>query len=59
MSRFDISKILQRAAQTGPVVAGAAALAGAGYLATNALYTAPWAAASERGTFFEELIAHL
>ena len=39
MSRFDIGKLLQRAAQTGPVLVGAAALAGTGYMATNAMYT--------------------
>mmetsp|Transcript_16001 Transcript_16001/g.30132 ORF Transcript_16001/g.30132 Transcript_16001/m.30132 type:complete len:293 (-) Transcript_16001:49-927(-) len=40
MSRFDIGKLLQRVAQSGtPVVAGAAVLAGGGYLASSAMYT--------------------
>eukprot|EP00439_Symbiodinium_sp_Y106_P020407 s1805_g2.t1 len=40
MSRFDIGKLLQRVAQTGtPLAAGAAVLAGAGYVVTNSIYT--------------------
>jgi len=34
-----LQKLLQRAASTGPALVGAAGLAGAGYLATNAMYT--------------------
>jgi len=40
MSKFDISKFLQRLGSTGaPLVAGVGALAGGGYLINNSMYT--------------------
>jgi len=40
MSKFDISKLLQRLGSTGaPLVAGVGALAGGGYLINNSMYT--------------------
>jgi len=40
MSKFDISKLLQRVAQTGtPLVAGVGVLAGGGWLVSNSMYT--------------------